>query len=434
MRILVTGQVTVHWGRIEFGNIGNYYITETTFRELHRVFPDAKIVTTFQMTDEFCKRENIECLPMEIFYNWSENDLPAAIEEYGIAELYKKTGQLIKETPFINELLKTDLVLDFSGELWGDHAEPVGENRFLIGLLKNRTAQLLGKKIVLLAGSQGPFSNNTTKILAKEVFQNFDMILNREASSVELLNENGFDTTKVKNFTDPAFLFEPYEKSRIENILKLEGISNQEKPVVGFILCGFNMLEGPYDKWPRRDDEFTQFAEAVEFIINKIGAKVVTFSHQNGFDLPPNFQLINGRDYPYAQRLHELVIKRGKVKSEDLHCISVPYLPKEIKAIIKELDMLISGRIHGFVAGVSQFVPTVILNRGHGPVSKRNLGFAKSVGFENFLCDPRDSKVIIEKIDECWTNRDYLRKKLKQKIPQVQNTAHRLYDTLLELF
>ncbi|MCF6271070.1 MAG: polysaccharide pyruvyl transferase family protein, partial [Melioribacteraceae bacterium] len=380
MRILVTGQVTVHWGRIEFGNIGNYYITETTFRELHRVFPKAKIVTTFQMTDEFCKRENIECLPMELFYSWSENDLKIAIEEYGIAELYKKTKKLVKETPFISELLKTDLVLDFSGELWGDHAEPVGKNRFLIGLLKNRTAQLLGKKTVLLAGSQGPFSNSTTKTLAKEVLKNFDMVLNREVSSVELLNENGFDTTKVKNFTDPAFLFEPHPKDRIKQILEKEGISNQKKPVVGFILCGFNMLEGPYDKWPRRDDEFTQFAEAVEFIINKIGAKVVTFSHQNGFELPPNFKLINGRDYPYAQRLHDYVIERGNVKPEDLHCISKPYLPKEIKAIIKEFDMLVSGRIHGFVAGVSQFVPTVILNRGHGPVSKRNLGFAKSVG------------------------------------------------------
>ena len=67
MRIFLTGLCTVHWGRLEFGNIGNYYITETSIRELHRVFPDAEIVTTFQMTDEFCKRERITCLPMELF-------------------------------------------------------------------------------------------------------------------------------------------------------------------------------------------------------------------------------------------------------------------------------------------------------------------------------------------------------------------------------
>ncbi len=57
MRILIIGQCTLHWGRLEYGNIGNYYIVETSIRELHTVFPVAEIVTTFQLTDEFCKRE-----------------------------------------------------------------------------------------------------------------------------------------------------------------------------------------------------------------------------------------------------------------------------------------------------------------------------------------------------------------------------------------
>ena len=59
MRILITGQCTLHWGRLEYGNIGNYYITETSVRELRRVFPNAEIVTTFQMTGDFCRRDRI---------------------------------------------------------------------------------------------------------------------------------------------------------------------------------------------------------------------------------------------------------------------------------------------------------------------------------------------------------------------------------------
>jgi colanic acid/amylovoran biosynthesis protein len=47
MTIFVIGQCTIHWGRMEFGNIGNYYIAEPLFRELHRVFPEATIKTTF---------------------------------------------------------------------------------------------------------------------------------------------------------------------------------------------------------------------------------------------------------------------------------------------------------------------------------------------------------------------------------------------------
>lgn len=433
MRIFVTGQVTVHWGRLEFGNIGNYYITETTFRELHRVFPSAEIVTTFQMTEEFIKREKIQCLPMEIFYSWSDNDLNLGLKELGIASIYKETGKLVDSTPFIEEVLKSDLIIDFSGELWGDHAEPVGKNRFLIGLIKNRVAQLLNKPTVLLAGSQGPFTDDTTKNFAKLVFKNFKLISNRESASAELLENNGFDISKVQNFTDPAFLFEAKPDSEMSDIFAREKIIEKHRKTVGFILCGFNMLEGPYDKWPRKDSEFTQFAKAVEYIVDELGARVVLLSHQNGFELSPNFKLINGRDYPYAKRLQEVVKKRGKVDTDQVLCIDRPYLPFEIKAIIKQFDMFISGRIHGFVAAVSQNVPTVIINRGHGPISHRNIGFARSVGFEEFLANPHSEVDIISKIQKCWENKDNLRNTLENRIPIVKETAHKCYDSLLNL-
>jgi colanic acid/amylovoran biosynthesis protein len=187
MRILVTGQCTLHLGRLENGNIGNYYITETTFRELHRVFPDAEIVTTFQMTEGFQKREKVEVVPMSLFYNWDDQDLSIALKELGIAELYSKTGKIVETTPYIEEILKSDLVIDFSGELWGDHAEPVGKDRFMVGLLKLRTAQLLEKKTALLASSEGPFSDIYVKEFAKEVMQNYDIVSNREAESKQLL-------------------------------------------------------------------------------------------------------------------------------------------------------------------------------------------------------------------------------------------------------
>ena len=65
MRILVTGLCTLHWGRLQYGNVGNYYIIEPLFRELHRVFPQGEITTTFQMTKEFIEKEDVKVLPME---------------------------------------------------------------------------------------------------------------------------------------------------------------------------------------------------------------------------------------------------------------------------------------------------------------------------------------------------------------------------------
>jgi len=435
MRIFITGQCTVHWGRLEFGNIGNYYITESSVRELHRVFPGAEIVTTFQMTEEFCKRENVTCLPMSLFYSWSEEDLSNSLAELGIAQIYHDTGKLVSTTPFIEEVTKSDLVIDFSGEMWGDYAEPVGKNRFLVGLLKDRVAQLLDKPVVLLAGSQGPFTNEKTLDFAKLVFKNFELVANREATSYELLMNSGFDVSNVKNFACPAFLFEPKTDSEMKEIYIKEKITSTEKKTVGYVLCGFNFLEGPYDKQPRRDDEFDSFAETVEFIVNELGARVVLMSHQNGFQLPPDFELINGRDYPMVKQLQSVVQKRGKIKNlEDILCLNVPYLPKETKAIIKQFDMFVSGRVHAFVAAVSQNIPSVLITRGHGGISHRNIGFAKSVGLEDFIADPQSSSDMIQKISKCWNNSDAIRSQLELIIPEVKNKAHQCFDEVGQIF
>jgi len=431
--IFVTGQCTVHWGRLEYGNVGNYYITEVMFRELGRVFPNAEIYTTFQMTDDFVKRIGVNVVPMELFYNWDGNDLDNALAEYDIALNYNKNKSLINTTQYIEQVMSSDIVFDFSGELWGDHAELVGEHRFQVGLLKMRTAQLLGVKTVLLAGSQGPFTNEKVRGFAKEVFENFSYIANRESKSIELLKNEGFNVSNVKNFTDPAFIFEPTPISKISRILENEELNNPKELKVGFILCGFNMSSAPYDKWPRNDEEFLPFVEAIEYIVGSLGAKVYTFSHQNGFELPPDFKLINGRDYPYAKRLKELIDERNIIDLSMVKCIENPYLPKDLKSIISVFDMLVTGRIHGFVAGVSQFVPSVVINRGNGPVSLRNQGFAKSVDLEYLMANPYEDSDLINKIKECWSTREIINKNLKIKVPKVQQIAHDLFNSLASI-
>lgn len=431
MRIFLTGLVSVHWGRVEYGNIGNYYIVETTVRELHRVFPEAEIVTTFQMTEQFCKNERVTVLPLDLYYSWSDTDLAGAYRDHSIAAVYSETARLIESTPFIKEVLNCDIICDFSGEMWGDHAEPVGEKRFLVHLLKMRTAQLLGKKTVLLAGSQGPFNVVAELLpLAKTVFKDYALVANREAASRDLLEANGFNISRLKSFTDPAFLFEPSDAGDVQEIIESERIIVPEKKTVGFIVCGFNMLEGPYDKEPRRDDEFIQFAELVEFLVEQLDLRVFLMSHQNGFVKDPDLKLIHGRDYPYAKRLTDLVVRRGKVGNDAVRCTERPLTPKQTKAVIGTFDMFISGRIHAFVAAVSQCVPTVIITRGFGGRSHRNIGFARSVGLEEYISDPASAKDMIDKSRRCWERRIEIRRTLEETIPTAKLTAHAMFDSL----
>src|SRR5690554_600297 len=127
MNILLTGQCSLHWGRMEFGNIGNYYIIEPFIRELHRVFPDCEIRTTFQMSERFCTEEGVDVLPMDLFYGWADQDLPLAKKEAELAERFSESGELSEQTPYLEAVLWADTVIDFSGDIWGDNANFLGD-------------------------------------------------------------------------------------------------------------------------------------------------------------------------------------------------------------------------------------------------------------------------------------------------------------------
>ncbi len=429
MNILIIGQCTLHWGRMEFGNIGNYYIIEPFVRELHATFPGASIKTTFQMSERFCKDERVEVLPMSLYYSWN-NDLLTALSELGIAHLYNRTNELPSTTPYIEAVREADLVIDFSGDIWGDNANFLGDDRFLVGLIKDRVAQLLGKRTVMLAGSPGPFNDSVTLEFAKEVWDNFDLVTNREAFSDQILKDVGFDTSNMISLACPAFLFTPADDESVNRIIRDE-IEETDKPVVGFILCGWNFLKGPFDLWPREDEDYVLFAEVVEYL-ESLGVRVYLMSHSNGFNpgVEP-FELIHGRDYPIIKQLEDVLKRRGVAK--DFFVLNGVYDAWTTKAIIKRFDMLISGRVHAAVAGMSQAVPTVIIDYGHEPKAHKLKGFAQVAGMLDYVVDPANKQQMFATIKRCLNQRRELKRQLGENMLNVQKKAKKNFELLKEV-
>lgn len=430
MKILVIGQTSIHWGRLEFGNIGNYYIIEPLFRELHRVFPNAEIKTTLQMSKKFCEKEKVEVVPIDYYYSFSDNNLERTLLEFGSSSIYSTTKLLPLETNFIREVKNSDLVIDFSGDIWGDNADSIGQDRFLVGLCKDRVSQLLGKPTAMIAGSPGPFNKQKYVEFAKKVYEHFDLVTNRESVSTKILQKYGFDCSKTYSLACPAFLFEPTEID-FPSLMAKENIPSDNSPVVGFILCGWNFTEGSFDKENRKDSEFMNFVEVIEHIIKKTRSKVILMSHSNGFPIPPKpFKLLHGRDYPIIKQLQKILIKRG---NERVFCLDGIYDPWATKAIISNFDMLLSGRVHGAVAGVSQYVPTVFIDYGNGPKAHKIRGFAEVVGAEEYVVDPHSVENMIKTTDKCWRNRYSYEKYLKKQIPYVKYSAHKNFDLLKKI-
>lgn len=421
MRIFLIGQIALHWGRLEFGNMGNYYIIEPFIREIHRVFPDAEITTVFQMTQEFCRREKVSVLPMELYYGYRENELDLAKMEL---EEAKKIAMGEMEKPvslFVREVLSSDFVLDLSGDMWGDNADLAGKNRFEVGLIKDRIVQILHKPIFMLAGSPGPFITTKKNLeFARQVFENFALVTNREDISTKVLSEAGFTTDNVYTCGCPSFLFEPDDSK--ENFVKVQQLfKNPEKPMIGFILCGWNFKQAPFSMWPRDDSEYSEFVKLIKGIIEYTDANVCLISHSNGFPIPPQkFELQHGRDYLIVEQLNE-ILQRGNCNRVQL--IRDVYNVWQTKGVIGHFDMLVSGRVHGAIAGISQCVPTVIIDYGHEPKAHKLRGFAGMVEMESYIANPHSSEDMLEKARNCWDERKNITKLLKMRIPQVQELA-----------
>lgn len=425
-RILIIGQCSLHWGRMEFGNIGNYYIVEPMFEELRRVFPDVQLATTMQFSQEFCHRFDIITVPLEYYYDFSsEENLEIAKKEYLAVQ-----ESIPIDSGYIEEVKKADFVIDFSGDIWGDNADFLGKDRFLTGLYKDRIAQVL-KPTVMICGSPGPFNGKKDIEFVKEVFAGFALVINREHISTRLLRKSGFAMSHVKDYACPSFLFKRANLQEMERCIGKEINFSSEKLKIGMVLCGWNFERGPFDLWPRNDNEFAPFITVAKNCINKYDAELYLLSHSNGFDVPPSkFVLKQGRDFPIVKRLKELMDREGY--SEKVKLLDGVYSPAVTKGIISKFDMLISGRMHAAVAGLSQSIPTVIIDYGHEPKAHKLRGFAEIAGVEDYIADPNSVEDLLIKTEKCIENRQQLHCFLQERMISVQKNIRDQFDYLRE--
>ena len=116
-------------------------------------------------------------------------------------------------------------------------------------------------------------------------------------------------------------------------------------------------------------------------------------SHQNA--VTKEGHLIAGNDHRIIKQL--LKILGNRFSENQLFTLNGFYDAATSKAIIGNFEILISGRIHGAVQGLSQCIPTLIIDYGHEPKAHKLKGFAQLVGIERYLSNPHDSKDMINR-------------------------------------
>jgi len=410
--------------------LGNIAILISTIKTLRELIPDAKISTTLQLSESFCKRQGIKSPHDEVFWEGGYIRTLASLMDLLRCSLWAFLRRFLRldigilvRGKRLREYALTDVVLDLAGDSYSsDSVDWIHLLRCSAELL---SARLLGKPVICLAVSPGPFYPRLILLLARFTLNRATLITTREQLSNEYLQEIGVKKELLVTTACPAFLFEPAPQERAKEILLHEGVDESDRPLVGVTLAGYNLYS--YHTWgiPPTFKDLSSYVPAVKYLLDELKVNVVLIPHVYRTNQWTG-EFIHGPDYVILQHLYQLV--GGDKYSGRLKLMDGMYSASEIKSVIGQLDLFVTGRLHAGIAALSQTVPTVLLAYG-----RKHYGVAKLLSQERYVCTGRDPEETISAVRTAWENREEIRKSLQVRLVRVKELANLSFEIVKEI-
>lgn len=202
----------------------------------------------------------------------------------------------------------------------------------------------LKKPLVFFTQSLGPFNKQSNKIGLKDAFNRANLILLRDAASLENLNKIEVDISKARVCAD--VVFSDADPVLLENA-KFKKISAPLR--VGISVRYWKFFKGR----SRQEGEqkyFKSVAAICEYITLKLGGEVIFISTCQAI------KEYHVDDSKAAKDIYQLLADEAKQKvsvNSDFHT------PNELKAILRDLDIVISTRMHGAIQSLNVGVPVL---------------------------------------------------------------------------
>ena len=298
---------------------------------------------------------------------------------------------------------------------------------------------LLRKPVVIWAESVGPFASPLTSRLARSTLNRVALVTVREEISLSVLRDLGVSRPAMYLTADPAFLLDPASRERASEILSAEGVDAAHRPLIGVtmawtLLVGkakssrylrymkegywitravmpeslFQLILRKASRFKRLDmSSYTNTQETVQmidYLVERLDATVILIPH----------------DYSPAaddRVLLKKILQQVKHKSH-VRLLAGDYSAPELKAVIGQCDLLVSGRMHAAIAALSMHVPAVAIPYGH-----KFRGIMKMVGQEHYVCDDTAPEAIVSRVVEAWSCRERIRAELMITVDTTKNLA-----------
>jgi colanic acid/amylovoran biosynthesis protein len=326
--------------------------------------------------------------------------------------------RMVIKNYWISRIAEADIVASMAG---GDSFSDIyGLGRFIYVALPQLLALLMGKKLVLLPQTIGPFHGKFATYAAKFILKRANIIYSRDYDGIEvvrnLLGQRSDSSCKLRFCNDVGFVLDPV-KSRNKG-LDLSDQREKGIPVIGLNISGLLYMGGytGNNMFGLKIDYKEFIRDLIDFMIKKKNAAVMLVPHVFGTHAESDAVVCED---VYASMKGQfdgrLLMARGE------------YNQNEIKYIIGLSDFFIGSRMHACIAALSQNVPTVSI-----AYSQKFVGVMQTIGVEELVADPRklEKEEILGIIDNAFDRRDILRRQLEQTMPRVRETVLNLFNEI----
>jgi len=413
------------------GNLGVSTLAESSIKAVLHRWPDAEIIflgsgyvageqRLFLMGKEVC----IKTLPIRFCKNIF---LPHHFLKYVFYGLLSKIlrklrlpDKFLDRNKYFKTFYELDIVADITG---GDSFSDIyGMRRFFFGFLNKWIAVFLGKRLIMLPQTYGPFKKSMTEKMAKYILKRCDLVYSRDRTGVEyvkrLLKDN-VNGDKVRFVPDVGFILDAQRPGDLNGDPLLKKMNDLNTIAVGFNISGL-LFNGGYTRnnmFGLKTDYRNLVNRIVEFFLAKERVVMVLVPHV----FPPAGYEIES-DPAACRSVYEAV---GENYRDRLFLIDGNLNHNQIKYIIGLCDFFIGSRMHSCIAAISQCVASVGL-----AYSEKFRGVFESAGMEDYVVDMRyaGDEEISAFLEKAFEFREVTAARLKKVVPQIQRRVESMFD------
>ena len=293
-----------------------------------------------------------------------------------------------------------------------------GLRRLIYVLLPQFLALQLGKPLVLLPQTYGPFCASLARRLAGGILNRAHIISTREHDGERAVEVVTAGRRNAEFAHDMAFLM-PSVTPAPHDVAAIEALKGSSGGIVGFNISGLLWMGG-YSRdnsFGMRSDYRSSVEQLIAHFIERLDCRILLVPHVGGEDGEGDVRAIREFLANVPEHLRERVT-----------FIDARWDQHQVKWVIAQCEFFVGSRMHACIAALSQTVPAVGL-----AYSGKFRGVFRTISAEDLVADLRTMDVasVVEFVGAAYRKRHVLKESLARQVPLARATVSALFSRVI---